>query len=32
MNPRNFFAEVKRHNIYKLAVAYAIVAATLGNV
>ncbi len=26
MNPRNFFAELKRRNIYKVAVAYAVVA------
>lgn len=26
MNPRNFFAELKRRNVYKVAVAYAIVA------
>src|SRR6266446_6903600 len=25
MNPRNFFAELKRRNVYKIAVAYAIV-------
>ncbi len=25
MNPRNFFAELKRRNVYKVAVAYAIV-------
>ena len=23
MNPRNFFAELKRRNVYKVAVAYA---------
>src|SRR6201984_2299308 len=26
MNPKNFFAELKRRNIYKVAVAYAVVA------
>ena len=26
MNPRNFFAELKRRNVYKVAVAYAVVA------
>jgi TolB-like protein/Flp pilus assembly protein TadD len=26
MNPRNFFAELKRRNVYKVAIAYAIVA------
>jgi TolB-like protein len=26
MNPRNFFAEMKRRNVYKVAVAYAVVA------
>ncbi len=26
MNPNNFFAELKRRNVYKVAVAYAIVA------
>ncbi len=26
MNPRNFFAELKRRNVYKIAVAYAVVA------
>jgi hypothetical protein len=26
MNPRNFFAELKRRNAYKVAVAYAVVA------
>jgi hypothetical protein len=26
MNPRNFFAELKRSNVYKVAVAYAVVA------
>jgi hypothetical protein len=26
MNPRNFFAEPKRRNVYKVAVAYAVVA------
>jgi hypothetical protein len=25
MNPRNFFAELKRRNVYKVALAYAIV-------
>jgi hypothetical protein len=25
VNPRNFFAELKRRNVYKVAVAYAIV-------
>jgi hypothetical protein len=25
MNPRNFFAELKRRNVYKVAVAYALV-------
>ena len=25
MDPRNFFAELKRRNVYKVAVAYAIV-------
>src|SRR5436189_3762975 len=25
MNPRNFFAELKRRNVYKVAVAYAVV-------
>ena len=26
MSPRNFFAELKRRNVYKVAVAYAVVA------
>jgi len=26
MNPRNFFVELKRRNVYKVAVAYAVVA------
>ena len=26
MNSRNFFAELKRRNVYKVAVAYAVVA------
>jgi hypothetical protein len=26
MNPRSFFAELKRRNVYKVAVAYAVVA------
>src|SRR5882724_1651356 len=26
MNPRNFFAELKRRNVYKVAAAYAVVA------
>ena len=26
MNPGNFFAELKRRNVYKIAVAYAVVA------
>src|SRR5438477_4940823 len=26
MNPKNFFAELKRRNVYKVAVAYAVVA------
>ncbi len=26
MNPRNFFAELKRRNVYKVALAYAVVA------
>ena len=26
MNPKNFFGELKRRNVYKVAVAYAIVA------
>src|SRR5438067_11619113 len=26
MNPKNFFAELKRRNVYKVAVAYALVA------
>src|SRR5439155_9365867 len=26
MNPQNFFAELKRRNVYKVAVAYAVVA------
>jgi len=26
MNPGNFFAELKRRNVYKVAVAYAVVA------
>src|ERR1051326_8947900 len=26
MNPRNFFSELKRRNVYKVAVAYAVVA------
>jgi len=26
MNGRNFFAELKRRNVYKVAIAYAIVA------
>ena len=25
MNPRNFFAELKRRNVYKVPIAYAIV-------
>ncbi len=25
MNPRNFFAELKRRNVYKVAVAYAVI-------
>ena len=25
MNPRNFFAELKRRNVYKVAVAYVVV-------
>jgi hypothetical protein len=25
MNPRNFFAELKRRNVYKVAIAYAII-------
>ncbi|MBA2744195.1 MAG: hypothetical protein H0U43_07820, partial [Chthoniobacterales bacterium] len=25
MNPRNFFTELKRRNVYKVAIAYAIV-------
>jgi 4-hydroxybenzoate polyprenyltransferase len=25
MNPRNFFAEIKRRNVYKVAVAYAVI-------
>jgi adenylate cyclase len=25
MNPRNFFSELKRRNIYRVAVAYAVV-------
>jgi hypothetical protein len=25
MNPRNFFSELKRRNVYKVAVAYAVV-------
>src|SRR5437762_11598929 len=25
MNPRNFFAELKRRNVYKVAIAYAVV-------
>jgi hypothetical protein len=25
VNPRNFFAELKRRNVYKVAIAYAIV-------
>jgi len=24
MNPRNFFAELKRRNVYKVAIAYAV--------
>ncbi len=30
MNPRNFFAELKRRNVYKVAVAYAVIAAWTG--
>ncbi|PYJ09023.1 MAG: hypothetical protein DME93_13795, partial [Verrucomicrobia bacterium] len=26
MNPRNFFAELKRRNVYKVAISYAVVA------
>jgi hypothetical protein len=26
VNPKNFFAELKRRNVYKVAIAYAIVA------
>ena len=26
MNPKNFFAELKRRNVYKVAIAYAVVA------
>jgi hypothetical protein len=26
MNPRNFFSELKRRNVYKVAIAYAVVA------
>src|SRR5438552_2887642 len=26
MNPRNFFAELKRRNVYKVAIAYAVIA------
>jgi hypothetical protein len=26
MNPKNFFAELKRRNVYKVAVAYAVIA------
>ena len=26
MNPRNFFAELKRRNVYKVAIAYGVVA------
>jgi len=26
MDPKNFFGELKRHNVYKVAIAYAIVA------
>ena len=26
MSPRNFFAELKRRNVYKVAVAYAVIA------
>jgi hypothetical protein len=26
MDPKNFFAELKRRNVYKVAVAYAVVA------
>src|SRR3954469_25998740 len=26
MNPRNFFSELKRRNVYKVAVAYAVIA------
>jgi len=26
VNPRNFFSELKRRNVYKVAVAYAVVA------
>jgi hypothetical protein len=29
MNPRNFFAELKRRNVYKVAVAYAAVASII---
>jgi hypothetical protein len=25
MNPRNFFAELKRRNVYKVAIAYGVV-------
>ncbi len=30
MNPCNFFAELKRRNVYKVAVAYAVIAAWTG--
>ncbi len=26
MNPKNFFAELRRRNVYKVAIAYAVVA------
>jgi len=26
VNPRNFFAELKRRNVYKVAIAYGVVA------
>ncbi len=25
MNPRNFFAELKRRNVYKVAISYAVI-------
>jgi hypothetical protein len=32
MNPKNFFAELKRRNVYKVAVAYAVIEALTATV